>query len=67
MQQLDYFIDIKIAGNHAIEKIFAQYLPSPLMSVVVDGCRQSGEITMQVEPSITPAISDQGLAPSQMP
>ena len=42
MQQLDYFIDIKIAGNHAIEKIFAQYLPSPLMSVVVDGCRQSG-------------------------
>lgn len=42
MKQLDYFIDIKIAGNHKIERIFAKHLPSPLMSVVVDGCRQSG-------------------------
>lgn len=42
MRQLDHFIDIKIAGNHVIETIMAKYLPSPLMSVVVDGCRQSG-------------------------
>ena len=43
MKQLDHFVDIKIAGNHKIETIFAKYLPSPLMSVVVDGCRQSGK------------------------
>ena len=42
MEQLDYFINIKVAGNHVIEKIMAKYLPSPLMSVVVDGCRQNG-------------------------
>lgn len=42
MQQLDYFIDVKIAGNHKIEHIFAKYLPSPLMSVVVEGCRERG-------------------------
>ena len=42
MKQLAHFINIKIAGNHTIETIFARYLPSPLMSVVVDGCRQSG-------------------------
>ena len=43
MLQLDHFIAIKIAGNHTIEAIMAKYLPSPLMSVVVDGCRQSGK------------------------
>ena len=43
LKQLDYFINIKIAGNHKIETIMARYLPSPLMSVVVDGCRDSGK------------------------
>lgn len=37
-KQLNYFVDIKIRGNNVIEKLYAEYMPAPFMSVVIDDC-----------------------------
>jgi len=36
--QLHHFINIKIRGNNVIEKIYAENMPSPFMSVIIDDC-----------------------------
>ena len=41
-QQLKYYIDIKIEGNLAIEKLFAEELPAPFLSLITDDCIQKG-------------------------
>ncbi len=40
--QLNHFIDIKIEGNHAIEKMYADTMPSPFLSLVIDDCIETG-------------------------
>lgn len=42
-KQLQYFIDIKIKGNLIIEKLYAQYLPAPFMSLLIDDCIKKGK------------------------
>ncbi len=37
-KQVSYFIDIDIRGNNVIEQIYAQNMPSPFMSVVIEDC-----------------------------
>ena len=37
-KQLRYFIDIKIKGNNIIEKLFADHLPVPFLSLLIDDC-----------------------------
>lgn len=37
-QQLNYFINIKIEGNNIIERIFANHLPVPFLSLIIDDC-----------------------------
>ena len=41
-QQLDHFIDIKINGNNIIDRLFAQYLPVPFLSLLIDDCILNG-------------------------
>jgi formate C-acetyltransferase len=41
--QLQYFIDIKIAGNQVIERLFASYMPSPFLSILIDDCIKTGK------------------------
>jgi len=41
--QLRYFIAIKIKGNNIIERLWAQYLPAPFMSILIDDCIASGK------------------------
>jgi len=41
--QLNYFIDIKIKGNQKIEKLFADYMPAPFLSLLIDDCIASGK------------------------
>lgn len=41
-KQLEYFINVKITGNNVIEKIFEKYMPSTFMSVITNGCKESG-------------------------
>ncbi|MBT7347295.1 formate C-acetyltransferase/glycerol dehydratase family glycyl radical enzyme, partial [Candidatus Bathyarchaeota archaeon] len=38
VRQLNYFIDLKIKGNNIIERLYAEVLPSPFMSIIVDDC-----------------------------
>lgn len=41
-KQLEYIINVKIRGNNVIEKIFAEHMPTPFMSVLTTGCKESG-------------------------
>lgn len=41
--QLNYFIDIKIAGNLTIEKLFAEQMPVPFLSLLIDDCIANGK------------------------
>jgi pyruvate formate-lyase/glycerol dehydratase family glycyl radical enzyme len=40
--QLKYFIDLKIQGNNVIERLFANFMPAPFMSIVIDDCIARG-------------------------
>ncbi len=42
-QQLHHFIEIKIRGNHVIEALYAKYMPSPFLSILVDDCIKKGK------------------------
>ena len=41
-EQLNHFIDIKIKANLIIERMWAEYLPAPFMSVLIDDCIVTG-------------------------
>jgi formate C-acetyltransferase len=36
--QLHHFIDIKIQGNNVIERLYAEHMPAPFMSLLFDDC-----------------------------
>lgn len=42
-RQVNYFVDIKIKGNNIIERIWAKYLPSPFLSIIIDDCIITGK------------------------
>ncbi len=42
-KQLNHFINIKIRGNNVIERLFAEYMPTPMMSLLVDDCIERGK------------------------
>jgi len=42
-RQLRHFIDIKIKGNRIIERLYAQYLPAPFLSLLIDDCIRKGK------------------------
>ncbi|MFC1974835.1 trans-4-hydroxy-L-proline dehydratase [Chloroflexota bacterium] len=42
-KQLNYFIDLKIRGNHIIERLYANYIPVPFLSLLIDDCIATGK------------------------
>ena len=42
-KQMNHFIDIKIKGNLIFERLWAKYLPSPFLSILVDDCILTGK------------------------
>ncbi|BAX79138.1 trans-4-hydroxy-L-proline dehydratase [Labilibaculum antarcticum] len=42
-KQVNYFADIKIRGNNVIERLYANYLPVPFLSVLVADCISNGQ------------------------
>jgi len=42
-KQVNYFVDIKVRGNNIIERLYAQYLPCPFLSILVDDCINKGK------------------------
>ena len=41
-KQINHFIDIKVRGNNVIEQLYAQYLPVPFLSLLIDDCIATG-------------------------
>jgi formate C-acetyltransferase len=39
---LKHFIDIKMRGNNVIERLYAEYMPVPFLSVLIDDCIAKG-------------------------
>lgn len=42
-KQMKHFIDIKLAGSNVIEKIFAEHMPVPFLSVITNDCISKGK------------------------
>jgi len=42
-KQLHYFIDIKVRGNNIIERLYARYMPSPFLSILINDCITRGK------------------------
>lgn len=42
-RQLQHFLDIKIAGNQIIERMYAALMPAPFLSVITDDCIRKGQ------------------------
>jgi formate C-acetyltransferase len=41
-KQLRHFIDLKIAGSRLIERMYADHMPAPFLSVLIDDCIARG-------------------------
>lgn len=42
-KQLKYFIDVKIQGSNVIEKIYAENMPAPFLSIITNDCISKGK------------------------
>ena len=42
-RQLNHFIDIKIRGNNIIERLYAEYMPAPFLSMLISDCIATGK------------------------
>lgn len=42
-RQIRHFIDIKIAGNNIIERLYALHIPAPFLSLLIDDCIVKGK------------------------
>ena len=42
-KQLTYFVDMKVRGNNVIEKLYAEEMPAPFLSIVTDDCIKNGK------------------------
>jgi formate C-acetyltransferase len=42
-KQLTHFVDIKVRGNDIIERLYAQYMPVPFLSLLIDDCIARGK------------------------
>ncbi len=40
--QLEYFLDLKIKGNNIIERLYAEHMPAPFLSLLFDDCIARG-------------------------
>jgi formate C-acetyltransferase len=41
-KQLEHFLEVKIAGNQIIERLYAREMPAPFLSVLIDDCIARG-------------------------
>jgi len=42
-RQLTYLMDIKVRGNNRIERLYAEYMPAPFLSLLIDDCIKTGK------------------------
>jgi pyruvate formate-lyase/glycerol dehydratase family glycyl radical enzyme len=41
-RQLGYFVDVKVRGSDVIERLYADHIPAPFMSLLIDDCIATG-------------------------
>ena len=41
--QVNHFVDVKIRGSNVIERLYAEYLPVPFLSLLIDDCIARGK------------------------
>jgi pyruvate formate-lyase/glycerol dehydratase family glycyl radical enzyme len=41
-RQVQHFADIKIRGNNVIERLYAEFMPTPFLSLLIDDCVANG-------------------------
>ncbi len=42
-RQVRHFVDIKMRGNNVIERLYAEHLPTPFLSILIDDCIANGK------------------------
>jgi formate C-acetyltransferase len=42
LTQLKHFVDIKVRGSNVIERLFAEQMPAPFLSILIDDCIVKG-------------------------
>ena len=42
-KQVNHFVDIKVRGSNVIERLYAEYMPVPFLSILVDDCVAKGK------------------------
>lgn len=42
-KQLNFFIDVKVRGSNVIERLYAEYMPVPFLSILIDDCVAKGK------------------------
>lgn len=42
-QQLHHFVGVKVRGNNVIERLYAQYMPAPFLSLLIEDCIANGK------------------------
>jgi len=42
-KQIQYFVDIKVKGSNIIERLYAEYLPAPFLSILISDCIAKGK------------------------
>ncbi len=40
--QVNYFVDVKVRGSNVIERLYAEYMPAPFLSLLTDDCIANG-------------------------
>ncbi len=40
--QLNHFVDVKVRGNQVIERLYAEHMPAPFLSLLIDDCIATG-------------------------
>ncbi len=41
--QLAYLVDVKVRGNNVIERLWAEHIPTPFLSLLIDDCIRTGK------------------------
>jgi len=42
-KQLKHFVDIKVKGNNIVERLYAEYIPAPFLSLLINDCIEKGK------------------------
>jgi formate C-acetyltransferase len=42
-RQMKHFVEIKLRGNNVIERLYAEYMPVPFLSILISDCIQKGK------------------------